>query len=596
MPVRFPTTESLFPPVELTAGDCQLYEQRAATLVRNALAEYDNYNDVLHRQLDKKMWKPVKTRENLTVYRERGTHPVQMQTPKPQQTSLSSTLALGATKIGGWFVNPDKDNSDWSLPPLLAVGSIAGTLDDVMYGVSTFDATSMFLKSTYTDNELVDGEVLYSIKTPTPAKPYEFVGLKWIVKTHPAGINALVWPRDVVYLESTGILKRPNGERIGYQLMHSVNLPECGDLRDKGILRATLSSCFLFKQLPKGAVDVYMKAHVEPNGKVSDAIAIKSTAYSLIYCWKVVNCAQRKKLAWKLQTRLQQQQTGMEEMDPFTGTRRGSRTSNCGICSKTVGKLRNAVTCELCDAPICSKCRVQKKLSFKGARAKHVEQRVAVFCVSCFSATSQTGAFIIAREEVQSTCWDGNNASHSNNKTATASSSSPSSNESRRSSERTTTNYQSDRSTATSSVSSPTSAADKQPLESAWKPRFSHSFDITAPIAEPRVQEIAFHAGASLDELDGAFDADHIYNTAPQRMSTKNNISDSYTHSAQGLTHQQQLWLQMAELRNAAENVYQITKQTGESHLNSNNSSRSVQLWDTESKSESVRDFDAGFR
>ncbi|KAF1326363.1 hypothetical protein FI667_g8496, partial [Globisporangium splendens] len=582
MPVKFPTKKALFPPVELTDGDCRLYEQRAETLVRTALAEYDHYIEVMERDLDKKTWKAIMKRENVTVYRKRGdamrgsqfsgSNASTPQTP----TSLSATLALGATKIGGWFTNADKGNGDWSLPPLLAVGSIPGTLDDVMYGVTSCNETAMFLKSTYTDNEVVDGEVLYSIKTPTPAKPYQFVGLKWVVKSHPTGIKSVVWPRDLVYLESTGILKRPNGERIGYQLMHSVNVPECNDLRKKGILRATMSSCYLFKQMPKGAVEVYMKAHVEPNGKVSDSIALKSTATSLISCRKLVTCAQRKKLAYQLQAKRQMQQDELE-MDPFASMRseekRGSKS--CGVCgSRVAGKRRITKSCALCESPICSRCRVSKKLSFKGASAKQIKQRAVLFCMSCVATTSQTGTFIIARDEVRAM----QSGPHSDASASKDDCRTQMSEYSRRSSERPISGWQSERSTAVSSIASPF-AVGMQQIYSDWKPRLSHSFDITAPITEPHDREFDL-CHTTFDDLDGVLEPNSpIYHLPlPEPMSPVSETNTFAQSSCPGLTHQQQLWLQMAELRDAAENAFRMTKRNGESHLASSHSSRSLHL------------------
>ncbi|GAB9463356.1 hypothetical protein Gpo141_00000819 [Globisporangium polare] len=596
-PLKFPTSASPFPRVELTDGDCRLYEQRAETLVRNALAEYDEYDTVNKRQLDLKQWRAVKTRENLTVYRKRPSRDSSSASTggrtRKTPASVAATLALGATKIGGWLTNADKEGGDWSLPPMLAVGSIAGTLDDVMYGIGTFDSTAMFLKASYTNNEIQDGEVLYSIKTPTSKEPFQFVGLKWIVKTQPVGVSAIVWPRDVVYLEATGILQRPNGERVGYQLIHSVNLAECDELRSKGVLRATVSSCFLFKQMPKGVVDVYMKAHVEPNGKVSSSIAVKSTAASLIYCWKSVSCAQHKKLAYKFMKKEKQYQQRVM-IESSTPSRRGSQLSSCGLCSKSMGKFRHAIKCELCDEPVCSKCRVTKKLSFIGSWAKDVTQRSVVCCTKCVSHASQTSAFTIASDEVVASCWE------EIRKDALRRSTSNSDHSSRSSECTTTAWHHSDRSVGDlfpvmPSPVDPTSDSNG----SDWKPRFSHSFDITVPISEPRFQEIEIGGGGAFEghrlhatdeELDGTLeDPEQLppYTTATDFSKTRRvplaasmAPKQAVTQETPVLTHQQQLWLQMAELRSQAESVYQYTKKNAEEHLNSNASARSLQLED----------------
>jgi uncharacterized CHY-type Zn-finger protein len=359
--------------------------------------------------------------------------------------------------------------------------------------------------------------------------------------------------------------------------MHSVNVPECNDLRKKGILRATMSSCYLFKQMPKGAVEVYMKAHVEPNGKVSDSIALKSTAASLISCRKLATCAQRKKLAYQLQAKRQMQQDELET-DPFASLRSEEKhgSKSCGVCgSKAAGKRRITKSCALCESPICSRCRVNKKLSFKGASAKQIKQRAVLFCMSCVATTSQTGTFIIARDEVramQSSARSDVSTFKDDRRAQT--------NEeySRRSSERPISGWQSERSTAVSSIASPF-AVDMQQIYSDWKPRLSHSFDITAPITEPLDREFDLYH-TTFDDLDGVLEpSSPIYHLPlPEPMSPTSETNTFPQPSYRGLTQQQQLWLQMAEIRDAAENAFRMTKRNGESHLTGTHSSRSLHL------------------
>lgn len=86
-----------------------------------------------------------------------------------------------------------------------------------MYGVASPDAQSMLLKATVVKNTLINGAVLACIDAPCDADPFRFLGIKWFVKGPPTALHGIVRPRDLVFIEATGITTRPNGERVGYQ-------------------------------------------------------------------------------------------------------------------------------------------------------------------------------------------------------------------------------------------------------------------------------------------------------------------------------------------------------------------------------------------
>lgn len=409
MALKFPTAQRIFPTVTLAEPERVHFQQLATTLVAETLLQYDAYNYDDQRKISRAQWKPVKKRENLTVYKEKRGYRRYNETDAPPQSGArawSTTDSISSSSedeaAGHVSTAPTSPGStQWSVPTLLMVGTIVGTLDDVMYGVATFDAPSMLLKTTYTQDELVDGEILNQIHGPTGDAPYRFLGLKWIVKGNPVAISAIVRPRDLVFLESTGITRSStNGERVGYHLMHSVDLPGYGPMRGKSVLRGRVSSCIVFKQLSNGTVDVYMRANFEPNGRVSEPVAVLSAANGLIYCWRSVFCAQYKKLAWLLQNRRRHASTAIVDLQ--------QSQSSCSNCGKAQGKFRQLTTCQLCLQPMCSKCRVSSKISFAGASGteKEIRQQVIPLCTRCVSSANQMDAFAIAREQVLSGRWE----------------------------------------------------------------------------------------------------------------------------------------------------------------------------------------------
>ncbi|KAE9033463.1 hypothetical protein PR003_g8759 [Phytophthora rubi] len=182
-------------------------------------------------------------------------------------------------------MGPSNDE-DWPLPQLLAVGTLEGTLEDVMYGIHTPTAAHVMAKAIVSDDEVVDAQVLQELRGPTIAHPFRFLGLKWLVKSHPPAMGAVVLPRDIVYMEHVGIKSRPDGSKLGHFLIHSVSLSQYPELRrELGLVRARVSSCVLLQQRQgdPSQVDVFMTGRVAAQGRVLDSLALLSTANGLTY-------------------------------------------------------------------------------------------------------------------------------------------------------------------------------------------------------------------------------------------------------------------------------------------------------------------------
>ncbi|KUF96092.1 Growth hormone-regulated TBC protein 1 [Phytophthora nicotianae] len=289
-------------------------------------------------------------------------------------------------------------NCEWSMPTLLQVGTIEGTLNDVMYGSASFDAVGTLIKSSYTAEEVVDAETLYELQGPTSEEPFRFLGIKWVVKSTSSTVKAFVWPRDLTFIAATGILTRQGGERVGYHLMHSVDLGKgYGPLEGKRIVRGRISSCYLYRQTSSNTVDVYMKTNFEPNGSVHESVALLSAANSLTYCLKSSLCAQNKKLSWLLaHPKIDDTEAGSAR----PSTVRIKKRNDCGVCTRPIGTFSRCHTCRVCNARACSTCFVKKKLSFPGQGHKTVEQRSVVICTHCLTHARKLNSLEIAEKEV----------------------------------------------------------------------------------------------------------------------------------------------------------------------------------------------------
>ncbi|KAG7378037.1 hypothetical protein PHYPSEUDO_010622 [Phytophthora pseudosyringae] len=373
---KFPLPREAFLPVSLSLEEQEALEALAGRQLALAERQLDQHVQRDHSAVDTRRWKPLKTRERIAVFRERSSAAFHRQCHRRSQLQSES-------------------DEDWPLPQLLAVGTLDGTLEDVVYGIHTPTAAHVMAKAIISDDEVVDAQVLQELQGATVAHPFRFLGLKWLVKAHPAAMGAVVLPRDVVYVEHTGIKRRADGSKLGHLLIHSVDLPQCPELRrELGIVRARVSSCVLLRQRENDPrrVDVFMTGRVAAQGRVLDSLALLSTANGLTYFWKAGVCAQRRKLAWRLQHKRKLPPAGASVSPAL-----------CPLCLKGLDHaFRSPTRCEMCGVRMCSRCSVTQKLLFPGAFGSKETHLVTVeLCAPCISRTTEEDAVAIARQEIR---------------------------------------------------------------------------------------------------------------------------------------------------------------------------------------------------
>ncbi|ETP54919.1 hypothetical protein F442_00464 [Phytophthora nicotianae P10297] len=380
---KFPLSREAFPSMPLSVEEQEALETLADRQLALAERQLDQHVQRDNSVVDKRRWKPLKTRECITVFRERSSAAFHRQChSRSQIKSPSGTLG-------------SQSDEDWPLPQLLAVGTLEGTLEDVVYGIHTPTAAHVMAKAVISDDEVVDAQVLQELKGPTIAHPFRFLGVKWLVKAHPAAMGAVVLPRDIVYVEHTGLKTRADGSKLGHFLIHSVNLPQYPNLRKElGLVRARVSSCVLLRQRENDSnlVDVFMTGRVAAQGRVLDSLALLSTANGLTYFWKAGVCAQRRKLAWRLQHKRKLPPAGAS-VSP----------SLCPLCTKGLDRAFSSPSmCEMCGVRMCSRCSVTQKLLFPGAFGSKETHLVAVeLCTPCISRTTEEDPVAIARQEIR---------------------------------------------------------------------------------------------------------------------------------------------------------------------------------------------------
>lgn len=406
--------QSPFPPLRLTPGECQRFERLATELLRKALADYERFGPPQHRQLSKTAWKAVKSHENCTVYLDRlqakraksskdagngsgGPSPFDpYNVLNTHHASASIPLSFSSSSESADERATDATTLDWkNTPELVLSGAVPGTLDDVMYGMTACDSAELVLRTAYVDDHLLDGAVLQQIRMPTSTSPFRFLGLKWSVKEIPGQYKKLLWPRDFIYLEASGVTTRPDGSRIGYLLRHPVDLGICPELSHRGIVRGRMAMSAIYTPLSNNTVDTFARGRIDLSGKGSQSLALAMSATALLGCSSAVFCAHNKKLVWLLR---EQQRNGANPAIPVIR----SNMFACGMCSKKFGKLSSVGTCRICCVQMCSRCRMNRSLSFVNEEKDlQVEQIGGVFCKNCIAHANQSDAFQVASDEVR---------------------------------------------------------------------------------------------------------------------------------------------------------------------------------------------------
>ncbi|KAJ8579051.1 hypothetical protein ON010_g147 [Phytophthora cinnamomi] len=181
--------------ISLTPSDSTQLQVVAKAILDANLDRYQLFSDVENGRVDPSLWKLVKTNNEMSAYLQR------------QRRLVSFPFQ----------VDPGHDNC--ALQSLLCVGSTPSKLDRVMDKVAN-----------PREGDMSRAALLATITKPTTSDPFKSIKVKWMDLNVRFQSLGLVKNHDYVYVEATGVLHLPSGGRLGYQLLHSVDVPGAHDL------------------------------------------------------------------------------------------------------------------------------------------------------------------------------------------------------------------------------------------------------------------------------------------------------------------------------------------------------------------------------
>jgi hypothetical protein len=368
-----------FPPLNLNGTAADELERLARMFVQDHIGLYEQFLNEDNSRVDPQRWKLVSEQGACRAYGER-------------RGSIDDSSSSSGDDMP---IHTDTPRSE--LPTILVTGTVLGDLEDAIYGYICPTLDQMRVKTSYVNDQLIGAHVLATIVPPTPEDPFRAVTVKWMEKGQRMHVRAVVKNRDFVYMESTGVDYLRNGERIGYQLIHSVQFLETPPLDQ--YIRGNMSMCAVYRQKDPYSTEVFIKGYLNPAGGLMRSIVLHSAAAALLSVAKNVYCAQMKKLVWTIRNR---------RLTIIGGSASEvvKASDTCCMCHSPPKPFLNPLaskkrkrTCKICFRYVCKACRETRKLCFMLPDHRLVEQDV-FFCAPCLQDALSSKAQAIARDEV----------------------------------------------------------------------------------------------------------------------------------------------------------------------------------------------------
>ncbi|KAG6592702.1 uncharacterized protein IUM83_16084 [Phytophthora cinnamomi] len=369
---RFPLSASPFAPLRISQPDETAVTNIANDLLVSTFVDYE----MLHLReggvVNPARWKAVKRFDNLVGYQERKHR----------------------RKLSGVDMDADR------CPRLVWRGTLEGSLSDIMYGVINQSDGDAQAKAAYVRSNIVDSKVLASVLTATPSQPFKGLQIKWMVSASGPGLKRLVRLRDFVFLEATGVTQRPSGERVGYQLIHSISIPSLRSLPEYNLVRGRISLFHLFRENSASTVEVYSKTSLDLMGSMPSRLAIYAACKTMEVMERLPVCSQMKKLAWMLRTTSRPRSPSAKLSHDY---------SYCRLCQKDLHgehSLRSRLRhCRICSASVCSTCCRSKTLRFVDPSTGRLDKRSVRFCIECINRASRCSGMQVQTDELTQANW-----------------------------------------------------------------------------------------------------------------------------------------------------------------------------------------------
>ncbi|RQM18486.1 hypothetical protein DD237_001781 [Peronospora effusa] len=391
------------PPLILSVEEADQLEHLAHSVMKQTLTDYLHFREVRKRRLLDEQWKEVRRHENLVAFKERDSWRQQHQTLSTPDGRLEPVI------------------SKTSVPTVLVLGSLQGTLDDEMYGMHIDSDNAAKLRSSYIHDQVHDFRLLTRIRGATKDDPFRFCGVTWADLGH-TGYGPFAKKRDCCVVMSMGVTTTGRKERIGYYVVHSVGVTLNGPMGRStqlglesstnttcNYIRAKSSMCWLKCELPNGNVELYMQGFFAPMGSIPEFAVVNAALTAAFGLAQTSDTAYSKKIRWMLHDSVRSTrrlvslsaENCVGRCKPYFGVTKKRKLGCCFICRAWV---TSDVSLQCICMPriqlVCSSCRTIRKVTMDVAADSVVQQTRCCICLLCMAYAKQISAEVFAVREM----------------------------------------------------------------------------------------------------------------------------------------------------------------------------------------------------
>ncbi|KAG6623700.1 Amino Acid/Auxin Permease (AAAP) Family [Phytophthora cinnamomi] len=379
---REPNT-SPYPPMDLTPKEKDLLRQLAKDLVAVNVEEFEEFLFDNNGVLPEHQWEFVRRDEQVeTFLRRREKYGLRGfgATKRFRRETSDTSASMSSTK--------SDELTSLDVADIRSVGFKDGTIEDGVYGAMSPTTEVFRTKSAYVDDKIEECNVLALIDNVTAADPFTSLTIRWRVTENPPVMRTFLKSYDHIYLEATGFTTLSNGDRVSYQLLHSIDFPHLTPPLSTHS-RGQVAGILFFRQIDQDTVQIHGRAVFAIPFERARALFTHMVLVSMSKsCINIFFAAHMKKLRWAIQER---RKKGVDSLS-------SASSDECRVCQKKP-TVRKGCSCMLCGEFLCKSCRVSHKIADIGPDNKLYWTKVHV-CPFCMTQVIKSDTTITMRSEI----------------------------------------------------------------------------------------------------------------------------------------------------------------------------------------------------
>ncbi|RLN90316.1 hypothetical protein BBJ28_00019588 [Nothophytophthora sp. Chile5] len=323
----------------------QQLETRSDDLVEHALDVHDEFH-ASSRPAAGSRWQLVRQKRSLSIYRERG---------KRHESEAGDGRKRARV--------------------ILCSGVVPGTIADMLNGTYADSTESLRIGLSLLTDQFLDGSMLHVFERNALSSAVVFSGIKWVALKTPSSA-ALIHDRDVLSYQRIGRIVDRRSRVFVYLVAQSVDLPEFPANRQRNLERATISMCYLFRQVQTAWVGCFSLGSASLGGALPRSIGELIAAERMLAVGNFLRVAHAK---------------AFSALMTASADRLPSSSAVCDVCMSLPKVLDGPhKLCMGCRRKVCKKCRETRTVFRLVLRTRRPDKET--FCSQCVAQVTSSAS------------------------------------------------------------------------------------------------------------------------------------------------------------------------------------------------------------